>query len=166
MKAIAKDAKPGDDEQVCQLLEHIHNILFCIAQQRLIIFTIILSSSSECDFERIGTFTGVSGQCLNHQGCTEVYGGKTRLETYNYHWTNFPCSIEVKVITNGMVAFIHNPTHKFPLFGTTEYVDTQVHVNASETVSYAFVPWGTNNVEVGKVRSAWPLFIFFDIFHH
>ena len=106
----------------------------------------------ECDPKRMGDYRGISGHCLDSQNCKNVIGGVTTLETYNYHWTPSNCKIKVKIITNGMVAIIHEPDNKWPIFNSNDgEPDPQSHVNKDKTVSYFYVWWDESVVSPGSL---------------
>lgn len=101
---------------------------------------------SICDPERIGPFSGTTGQCQHYQSCLDVQSSDTILTNNAYHWTTASCGINIKVNPDGLVTIIHIPKDKW----TRPKV--QSHVNKEKAVSYFHVQWDTSNVAVGKLE--------------
>jgi len=151
MRATKKDVLPGGEDEVGHMIKML--FLYC----SITISHLYNNTSPECNPKRIGFFTMIGGYCLN-QGCQEVYGGITQIETYNYHWTSASCRIQVKVLSNGLIAIVHDPDQtNRPIQPETTpkvYPEAQSHVHPQKTISFFDVWWDESNVQVGKVSYA------------
>ena len=109
-------------------------------------------SLSICDPERIGPYTGATGQCQHHQSCRDVQSSDTILSNNAWHWTTGSCNIQVKIDQDGRIAILHNPQDKWTQLGTDQYPTVQSHVNTNKTVSYFDVHWDKTNIAVEKLE--------------
>lgn len=62
-----------------------------------------------------------------------------------WHWTNTSCSIQAKVLGNGLLAVVYDAEKTRKRRGKGTYPETAHYVNANETFSYFSVHWQRNS---------------------
>lgn len=92
-----------------------------------------------CDPKR--TAQGDSGynDCLSERKATQ-----SRHHDNTWYWTTETCGIQVKVLSNGLLAVVHDPNHTRNVYGKDYEPYVSSYVNLTETVSYFSVHWQKN----------------------
>ena len=81
-------------------------------------------------------------------GYTDCLSEREASQTNNYdntwHWTTESCKIQVKILSNGLLAVVHDPNKSRNVYGKDYEPYTNSLVNVTETVSFFSVHWEKN----------------------